>query len=761
MAEIGEMAKNQFVRFSDAATTDQLVRLVETGRWRDPEFGVLCAWLLRQSHQDYAAQISQSLLSEHGWQGEGQRLTEEQQGYLKLSVADSTYLRGNVDLSRALVDESTKHFEAVGCARGLSDALFIKASLAGEREGGGARIAVMEESVARALEAGDLERVNTSSLALSLFHLFNGNAGSEEEVAHVQRLSREGTCGERGLAHCFLMTHELGLGREVIAAEHGLQAQANSMEAGFWSRAVVDGSNLGVILSNLDDLDGALAQCQPLLDLARKMNWPRCVSSVARVVAVILSKLGRHDGALMMAKEAVAASSLVVNWRTHLNSVFAAAECALAVGDFERAEAWYGQARSDAVGAEGAQLRGYAALGLGKVLFRTGKPWEAVSMAKEALDWAVRASETPCRVECLRVLAAIAMGEGEGATGGRTAVDLLEEAVVVARQSSESAVRYALLSELAGALELEHRYEEAVGVLKDSIKRLEATRAGEAERRGAALEIRYRTEMALAEAEASRKAAEVQAAKSVELESLNSQLRVAMTELETTQVLLLSRNEELTGAYARISELSIRDPLTGLHNRRFLEESIQAAVGEARRAYRPSVFGDLEPAQRPHARDLLFFMLDMDHFKMVNDQYGHAAGDEVLVQLKDRLRSVTREIDFLVRWGGEEFLIAFRGVCREEGRVLADRLLLAVSCSPFKLANGVELRKTVSIGYAAFPQDVHRPHQGSWQACVELADARLYAAKRAGRNKAVGEQGVPGDASGGEVSEDRGLGATA
>lgn len=739
MADIPEMGKIKLTRFADAKVTEQALRAVADGGWSDPEVGVPCAWLLRQSHQEKAVHVCQALLSAHGDAEQRRSLSDEQRGYVILTLAEAAHLHARWDQAAKLASEAEEHFRVCRSASGLSDALFVRASIVGERQDGEERRALIEMSLQEAEGSGDRERCDTSWLTLQIFKLFSGERPEVSNLARIRQMTLDSNCGVRALAHCFFMSFDLEQANPVSAAEHGLQAQANAMEAGFLSRAIMDGSNVGVILCDLEDLDGSLAQCQPILDLARKVGWPVCVSATSSIIALTLSKLGRHEGALLLAKEAVDASSVQPNSRNHLNCVHAAAECALALDDLEVAEAWYSQVRDNACGAEGGQLRGYAALGLGKVFARTGRPREAVEMAHQALEWGTSAGDAPCRVDALRLLAQVASGPEQSAVTGSSAVELLQQAVNVASNASESAVNYRLLRELAGALEVDGRHEEAITALKESMRRLEIARAGEADRRGAALEVRYRTELAVAEAEGMRKTAELQAAKAAELEVLNRQLRSAMAELEATQALLVSRNEELTAAYARISDLSIRDPLTGLHNRRFFEEAIEAAVSEARRAYRPSAFGDLEPVQRAQGRDLLFFMLDMDHFKTVNDQYGHAAGDALLIQLRDRLRGVVRELDFLIRWGGEEFLLAFRGVSREEGKLLAERLLLAVSCAPFVLPGGVKLSKTVSIGYAAFPQDVQRPHEGSWEAVVELADARLYAAKRKGRNAAVGD----------------------
>lgn len=194
--------------------------------------------------------------------------------------------------------------------------------------------------------------------------------------------------------------------------------------------------------------------------------------------------------------------------------------------------------------------------------------------------------------------------------------------------------------------------------------------------------------------------------------------------------LVRERTLELQEAYARIEEASLTDPLTRLRNRRFLEQTIAA---------------DLELAVR-RGVDLVFLLLDLDHFKSVNDTYGHAAGDAVLVQIAEVLRSVFRSSDHVVRWGGEEFLVVARFVDRRDAPDLAEKVRAAVAAHPFRLEDGRILQKTCSIGFATYPFAPDRPHAVGWEEIVDLADLGLYAAKRSGRNRWVGiEAGGAGD----------------
>ena len=191
------------------------------------------------------------------------------------------------------------------------------------------------------------------------------------------------------------------------------------------------------------------------------------------------------------------------------------------------------------------------------------------------------------------------------------------------------------------------------------------------------------------------------------------------------------RTVELEAAYLRIEDASLTDPLTQLRNRRFLEQSIPADVELAARHHEDGGAAD-------GGSDLVFLLVDLDHFKSVNDTYGHAAGDAVLIQTAEILRSTFRASDAIVRWGGEEFLVVSRFLDRSEAPALAEKLRAAVEAHEFRLADGSLLRRTCSIGFALYPFSPARPRAIPWEEIVDLADFGLYAAKRSGRNGWVG-----------------------
>lgn len=210
--------------------------------------------------------------------------------------------------------------------------------------------------------------------------------------------------------------------------------------------------------------------------------------------------------------------------------------------------------------------------------------------------------------------------------------------------------------------------------------------------------------------------------------ALEIKVRARTAELERLSL-------DLQAKTVALEESSLSDPLTGLRNRRFLTQHIDADVALAVRRHEQARGNSGNSGEAPpDDGDLIFFLLDLDHFKALNDRLGHAAGDAVLQQMRARLTTVFREADYLVRWGGEEFLIVARDTSRAHAAELAERARLQVSGAPFDLGEGRTVDVTCSVGFAAFPLARAFPRALDWAATIALADEALYAVKHAGRN---------------------------
>jgi diguanylate cyclase (GGDEF)-like protein len=215
-------------------------------------------------------------------------------------------------------------------------------------------------------------------------------------------------------------------------------------------------------------------------------------------------------------------------------------------------------------------------------------------------------------------------------------------------------------------------------------------------------------------------------------------LRYRVQRLEGDRLMLeqavAERSAELARANAELQAMSLTDPLTKVRNRRFFRETIEADAMQVVRAYRragPNT-GAIEHG------DLIFYFVDLDHFKRVNDDHGHYAGDQVLMETARRLTNIVRQSDLLIRWGGEEFLVVLRSGTRADGDILARRLLRLMGEEPFDIGDGKKIPMTCSIGWGAFPWITTQPDALSVDDVLVLADRSMYAAKDAGRNYAVG-----------------------
>lgn len=189
---------------------------------------------------------------------------------------------------------------------------------------------------------------------------------------------------------------------------------------------------------------------------------------------------------------------------------------------------------------------------------------------------------------------------------------------------------------------------------------------------------------------------------------------------------------ELANANRELLDASLTDLLTGVRNRRFFANSIEADVQQALRSFVSN------PSPEARNRDLVFYLIDIDHFKKVNDQFGHKVGDHVLVEVAHRINSAARLSDAVIRWGGEEFLLLSRYTDRKEAHILANRILDSVGSKPYREAGKTDLQIQCSIGWAVFPWAEDDPKRLPHEQVLLMADYALYQAKGSGRNRAVG-----------------------
>jgi two-component system, cell cycle response regulator len=188
-------------------------------------------------------------------------------------------------------------------------------------------------------------------------------------------------------------------------------------------------------------------------------------------------------------------------------------------------------------------------------------------------------------------------------------------------------------------------------------------------------------------------------------------------QIGSTTILKFTYHDELEESFQqKMYDAALHDGLTKAFNKRHFLDRMPTEIAYARR----------------HTSPLTLLMLDADHFKQVNDRYGHLAGDQVLVTLADLVRGTIRTEDFFGRYGGEEFVVLCRGVSLGNASILAERLRTIVETNSFEY-QGQRMPVTISIGVAALSDRMDE----AGTALVADADAALYEAKRGGRNRVV------------------------
>ena len=174
-----------------------------------------------------------------------------------------------------------------------------------------------------------------------------------------------------------------------------------------------------------------------------------------------------------------------------------------------------------------------------------------------------------------------------------------------------------------------------------------------------------------------------------------------------------------------LHDLAVHDQLTGLFNVREFHRLLDLEITRAQR----------------YAHPLAVLMVDIDHFKSVNDQYGHPAGDVVLRNVAERIRVSLRPNDVSARYGGEEFIVLLPETDTPGAQAMGERLCAAVRATAVRVSADVQPAITVSVGYAVYPRDATEDSE-----LIALADRALYAAKRTGRDRCCGPEHIEGSA---------------
>ncbi|WP_229413175.1 tetratricopeptide repeat-containing diguanylate cyclase [Massilia alkalitolerans] len=313
-------------------------------------------------------------------------------------------------------------------------------------------------------------------------------------------------------------------------------------------------------------------------------------------------------------------------------------------------------------------------------------------------------------------------GQGRMAEGrvhiDRTAQELRKAGAMLAVSN--------ILAEKGEALERAGLHKQALQAVREREKIQESLELERRNKAFAALQEQFNAKQRAAQIDRLR---QENAVKDAEIDNRN--LRLALASLGAGIALLLSAfvfmlyrksqatSRRLAELNAELAHRSAHDPLTGLYNRRSFVDRMRA---------------------RQAASDDCFTLLDIDHFKRINDQHGHAAGDAVLVEVGRRLNEVVRDTDMVLRWGGEEFLVYSQGVSEARRPLLVQRILNAIAGTPVVLEDGTTLSVSATAGAVSLP--LGSSEALGWEQAIALADRALYKGKEAGRNRAFIVEGV-------------------
>jgi diguanylate cyclase (GGDEF)-like protein len=483
------------------------------------------------------------------------------------------------------------------------------------------------------------------------------------------------------------------------------------------------------------DFATALVRMQNAVEQARKLDDQLPLASALNALTVLYTQLREYDKGFAALDE-----QLRVTRELHSAGRMAMAkdtEYGLAIEAHQPARAL--RALQDALALErqlGARrMIANSLVNLSDNYLKEHDYGRALRYGNESLQAARDAGSAPIEATARVNIGEAYMGMGRIADGKKS----FEAGLAFYEKANSKPDLQALLTEYGQAL-------ERAGDLRGAVQAYHRERAisnelFEKQRQQTVLELqeKYETEKKQRQIELLRRENQV---KGTEIDNRRLQQRVwwllaLVFALASMVVGLLYRKVRHANAQLKVKNLELKaqsalDPLTSLYNRRHFQDYMR---GHAPPERRPS------PVRSSHGDDIVgaLFLMDVDHFKHVNDTYGHAAGDAVLKMIAEHLRIALRETDMIVRWGGEEFLAFLPAIPRHGVEEVARRVLDSISAQTVTYQEH-RIQVNVSVGFAPFPLFPDE-RALSWERAVNLVDMALYLAKAHGRNRAYGVRG--------------------
>ena len=465
----------------------------------------------------------------------------------------------------------------------------------------------------------------------------------------------------------------------------------------------------------------ATSHAQAALDLAEAAGDTRRQLNNLISLALLAQGRGERDAAVWLMAQARRVAAQINDLAQQARLTSAQAHLAGMQGDQKGNVQALEEALALATLANAPRLQSQTLINLGDAYASMGRPADALRAAERALPIVRRYNDVRAERVLINNIGIAKIGLGRIAEGKQDMTRVLElrqQTGETGRQANtlfEFGEALASAGDVRSALDLYHRERalsaELMRVNRDiALKDLQTRNDADARQRD--IELLGRDNALKTEALANR-----------DLLQRIWWLLAAVMALASVLVVMLywrvrETNRRLAASHVQLQAQSERDPLTNLANRRHFQ-SVMAQLGK-----------------QPGGFEGALLLVDIDHFKHVNDVHGHAAGDQVLVEVAKRLNDAVRNDDLVVRWGGEEFLILAPRAAPEQADQMAARVLRTLGAATIDIGSA-ELRVTASIGYARFPLPPYNA-EVPWEQAINLADMALYTAKNQGRNRAIG-----------------------
>ncbi|MDO8651476.1 MAG: GGDEF domain-containing protein [Undibacterium sp.] len=441
---------------------------------------------------------------------------------------------------------------------------------------------------------------------------------------------------------------------------------------------------------NMKDPEKALATSQEAIALSPLANAPKTLSSLISTQGIALSNLGREDEALDAYKKVLKIGIDANMPGTEATALSNISDHYLIARDYRNAEKFARQALAKSVAIDDKTGIATAKINIGFALVGMGKIKDGVDYVKEGTKF---------------------------------------------YQDSDSKVNVeSITGELATMYEKAGLYKEALATLRQQQKLNDELFRSDRSRAVASLQEQFNADQRQKQIELLAKENDLKDAdiKNRRLQQIVTLLAAVVTVMAGVFIFLLYRrvrkvNEQLQQANTQLAFHAVRDPLTGLYNRRSFVELMKARQAQTEAERREG------SADNP---DCLILM-DIDLFKHINDTWGHAVGDSVLSEVAHRLKKAVRDSDMVLRWGGEEFLIYSPKSNPVQITGLVDRVLRTIGEQPVEVGD-LRVPVTMTAGFISLPFSGVSETLCDWEKTLQIADMALYLGKAHGRNRAYG-----------------------